>query len=121
MPYGFVSNPIAKFNSSITSTSSVSTSDVSDSLPLQQKSVSATGQVVPCPCKIMSIRCISGTTPSIIIRDVVTQNQTDTDTTSPILFSQTMNPGDIVKLPIMASFGAHATLGGTTPVFVLEF
>lgn len=93
----------------------------SDSLPTQAKTVSVTGQVVAGPCKVASIRCISGTTPTIVLRDNVTQNQADTDTTSPQLFSASMSAGDVLRVPIEAAFGLHATLGGTSPVFELEF
>lgn len=93
----------------------------SDNLPPQPKAVSATGQVVAGPCTVQSIRCTAGTAVTLVLRDSVTQNQADTDTTSPQLASLTMTAGDIYRAPVVAAFGLHATLGGAGPAFELEF
>lgn len=93
----------------------------SDALPLQGKPLTATGQVVAGPCVVQSIRCTSGAAVTLLLRDSVTQNQADTDATSPQLVSLTMSAGDVYKVPVTAAFGLHATVGGTTPAFELEF
>lgn len=100
---------------------SSSQSQSSDILPAQSKAVSASGQVVQGPCSVSQIKCTAGTAVTITLRDSVTQTVSAADTTSPQVFSATMSAGDLLKVPFSASFGLHATLGGTGPAFELEF
>jgi hypothetical protein len=89
----------------------------SDSLPAQARAVSATGQVVAGPCRVVSVRCLTAGT--VTFRDAVTQTAAGTDTTSPILYTATLAAGDYVRVQLDAAFGLHATVASGT--YEVEF
>jgi len=98
-----------------------SSSQNSDTLPIVNRTVTATGAVTQAPAVVDSIRCIAGTAVTLVLRDSVQQNLADTDTTSVQIQSLTMNAGDVVSGPFEFAFGVHATLGGTSPSFEVRF
>lgn len=84
--------------------------------------ISATGLAVPLPCFVKAVKLISGTSPTLVLRDALVDTYTATSSSTDVVadLPATVTVGDEIPIKRRFRLAVHATVGGTTPVWAIK-
>ena len=84
--------------------------------------ISATGLALPLPCFVKAAKLISGTSPTLVLRDALVDTYTSTSSSADVVadLPATVTVGDEIPINRRFRMAVHATVGGTTPVWAIK-
>lgn len=84
--------------------------------------ISATGLALPLPCFVKAAKLISGTSPTLVLRDALVDTYTSTSPSADVVadLPATVTVGDEIPINRRFRMAVHATVGGTTPVWAIK-
>ena len=85
--------------------------------------ITATGLAIPLPVTVKAIKLISGTTPTLALRDALVDTYTAASASADVAFDSSVTPVQLgYEHPLNKLFrlGVHATVGGTSPRWAIK-